>query len=1061
LRDGHAPQLMSVGSRSSRFRAQRPGGSSPFTEVMVIRLSRSLAGAAILGALAAPVAAQTGSITGQVLDRGTRAPLVGVQVYLEGTSIGGITQDNGRFLIQNVVPGTYTVVAQYLGYANGRSENVRVEGSETAVVDFELATQALTLEEVVVTGTVDPVAGVKVPFSVGKVTKDKLPVPVTSAATAIQGKVAGARVVRGSGQPGSGASILLRGVHSLERNNTPLIVVDGVILGETMSDIDSSDIQSIEIVKGAAAASLYGSRASSGVIQITTNRGRDVAQNDTRITVRTEVGQNQLNVRNRHITAHHHYLVQPGVGYVDEDGNPVSKDARVTEDDLIADNPYPGPLYDHLELFFDPGTYVRNSVSVAQNTTSTNFMASFNISDDGGVVPGLDGAQLYGARVNLDHRLRSDLNVSLSSYYSRFESDNPPGGIFYDLMFMPPDVDLTTVNENDQPYIIQPDPFTLQENPLYNIAFVEDVSKRSRFTGSAVARYSPANWFSVEGNFSLDRSDRQYNEFTPKGTLTLTSTSNGSIDRDSEVTQAINGGVTGSLLHSFGDLTVRTKAQYLIENETNDEREAGGSTLAVGGVPAVGVAVAQSAGSEFEEITSIGYYLITGLDYAGKYIAEGLVRRDGSSLFGPENRWQTYFRASGAWRLSQEPWWFSDALNEFKLRYSIGTAGGRPNFGDRFEVWDVSGSGNVSKDVQGNRDLKPELQTEQEFGIDMILNNRYSLQLTHARSKVEDQLLQIPLPALFGYGTQWQNAGTIESNTWEATIEAALLQTPNTTWSIGFVADRTRSEITEFDRGCYRTANGTQYYCAGVQLGTMWGKRFMTSPADAPGPTTGAWDVNDDGMLVPVGQGNTFRDGMAKDLWGTRVEIDGAEYAWGLPVIIDDSTGGDALLEIGDGNPDFNVGLSSNFTWKGFNLYALFDAKIGGDVYNNTRQWGYRDNTHGDYDQSDKPDELKKPVTYYQQLYNTNSTTSWFVDDGTFVKFRELALQYTFRRELIERLVGNLGVERVAIGVIGRNLHTFTDYFGFDPEVGSVTNPYDGFGYPNYRNFTIKFDVEF
>ncbi|MEX2283622.1 MAG: SusC/RagA family TonB-linked outer membrane protein [Gemmatimonadota bacterium] len=1014
--------------------------------------------------LGMPAAAQTGSITGQVVDGNSRQPVLGAQVYLEGTGIGTLTQADGRFRLTSVPPGTYVITVQVIGYATGRIENLRVLSGQTATANFQLSTIALKLTEVVITGTVDPVSGVKVPFSVGKVSKEDLPVPARTAATAIQGKVAGVRVIRPTGQPGAGAEILLRGVKSLERNNDPLIVVDGVILGESMVDIDAGDIESVEIVKGAAAASLYGSRASAGVVQITTSRGRNLPPNQTRITVRSEIGRNQMVINNNHITSHHHYLVDPAKGYVDRNGNPVEKNRRVADANLIADNPYPGPLYDHLNLFFDPGLYTRSSVSIGQSTPSTNFMASFNLSDDRGVVPNNDGSQLYGVRVNLDHRLRSDLNFSVSSYYSRYRQEDFGGGnVFYDIMFMPPDVDLRTANEDGEPYIIRPDPFTQQENPLYNIWKTDNWDERSRFMGSSVVRYSPANWFSLEGNLSFDRSDRANNAFTPKGTKNLTSISTGSVDRDNSETQAINGGLTASFLRSFGDLTVRTKGQYLLERESNDFRNAGGNTLAVVGVPDVDVAINEEGTSNSIDVKSMAMSALMGFDYKGKYIVDGLVRRDGSSLFGPDNRWATYYRASAAWRLSQEPWWGIDLLNEFKLRYSLGTAGGRPNFSDRFETWNVSGAGTVSKGVLGNRNLKPELQTEQEFGIDFIALNRLEMQLTYARSKVEDQLLNIPLAGYFGYGSRWENAGTVESNTWEATLNTTLIQRNDLALRVGLVADRSRSNITEFNRGCYRTDNAF-YYCEGVRLGTMYGYKFVQAVADAPDAVREAADqfaINDDGMLVYVGSGNSFRDGLSKDLWGTRATFGGTNYGWGMPFVVKDSTNGDALLPIGDGNPNLNLGFTSQVSYKGIALSMLWDAKFGGDIYNNTRQWGYRDNTHADYDQSSKTDELKKPVTYYQALYKTNSTTSWFVDDGSFIKLRELAFTYTFNKDLVRRVLGEMGIERIGLGLIGRNLVTLSDYFGFDPEVGSPLVPYDGFDYPNFRNFTLQFDVAF
>ena len=1016
----------------------------------------------LLLAAATPVLAQRGTITGQVSARDTKQPLAGVQVFIEGTSFGQLTQENGRFVIANVPPGTYTLIARSIGYADARHENVRVRADVPATVNFELAIIALRLEQVVVTGTIDPTAGVKVPFTVGRVSKEDLPVPATTSLQSLQGKVAGVRVVKGSGQPGSQPDIQLRGVTSISRNNSPLIVIDGVISGQTMGDIDPQDIESVEVVKGAAAASLYGSRAASGVVQIRTNRGRDIPENSTQISLRSEVGRNQLPVTDKYITRHHHYLVDPAKGWVDAAGNPVAKDRRVIDPNQIADNPYPGPTYNHIDLFFNPGTYLRNNLSISQNSLNTNFNASLTHTEDAGVVPGNDGAQLLGLRVNLDHRIRRDVTFQVSTYYSRWKRESFSGDVFYDLMFMPPDVDLQTLG-SDGKLIIQPDPFTLQENPLYSVRYSDNWAHRSRFMGSGVLKYSPATWFTLESNFAYDRSDRNSDSFTPIGYRTgINSTSPGSVTRSHDRTVAWNGGVSASFLHTIGNLTGRARAQYLLENEQNDSRSAGGSTLSVVGVPQVNVGSTRTSSSDFQEERSTGIYLIAGLDYAGRYILDGLVRRDGSSLFGPDNRWHTYFRMSGAWLMNEEAWWPSSMITLFKPRYSIGTAGGRPNFGDRFETWSVSGTGVPSKGTLGNELLAPERNTEQEMAVDMAISNRYSISLIHARSTVKDQLLNVPLPALYGYSSQWQNAGTVQSKTYEAEFEAVIANSRTLTWKAGLVADRTRSKITELDRACFR--DGTLYYCPGVNIRTMNGYRFIRSAAELPATLkdrAAEFAVNDDGYVVYVGAGNTPRDGLAKNLWNTRPVVNGQTLDWGLPILQTDSTGGLATVEIGDGNADLNMGLNTTISWKGIQVYALLDRKFGGDIYNNTRQWGYRDKTHGVYDQSKKPDELKKPVNYYLRLYNTNSVNSEFVEDGSYTKLREVSLNYTFNRQQLQRILGGMGMERLSVGVIGRNLLTFTDYFGFDPEVGDTRDPYDGFDYPNFRNFTFSVNVTF
>ena len=1038
-----------------------------FTPALEVTLTRNTRIALVTCALllwALPLSAQQqevqrATINGTVTSRDSGDPMPGVQVFLSGTSFGAITQANGRYTIANVPPGTYTVIAQSIGYADGRRENVRVRAEAPTVLNFELATTALRLEQVVVTGTIDPTSGVKVPFTVGKVSADELPVPAAAAVQSLQGKVSGVTVVSGSGQPGDQPDVLLRGFKSIYRNNTPLFVVDGVIVGSTMGDIDAQDIESVEVVKGAAAASMYGSRAGAGVINITTKRGRDLAENTTRITLRSEYGWNDMRMANEHITRHHHYLVDPVKGWVDAQGNAVPKERRVVAPDQIADNPYPGPLYDHLSLYFGNGAYLRNNLSISQNSLATNFSASLVHNEDAGVVPGNDGARLLGLRMNLDHRLRSDVLFQVSSYYSRFQNEQFAGDPFYDLMFMPPDVDLR-VRGPDGELIIQPDPFTLQENPLYSVENSDSWAYRSRFMGSGALKYSPATWFSIEGNFAYDRSDRNSDSYTPIGYRTgINSTSTGSVSRSHNRTVAWNGGVQASFLHTIGDLTLRARTQYLLENEQNDSRSASGSTLSVVGVPSVDVGTTKSAGSSFNEVRSAGLFLIGGADYAGKYVIDGLVRRDGSSLFGPENRWHTYYRGSAAWLMSDEEWFPIDALSLFKLRYSIGTAGGRPNFGDRFETWSVSSSGVPSKGTLGNKFLAPERNTEQEAGLEMALHNRYSLTLVHARSTVKDQLISVPLPALYGYSTQWQNGGTVESRTYEAEFEAVIANTRDFTWKAGVVADRTRSWISALNRACFRDSG--LYYCPGVDFRTFYGYRFLESKEELPMGSADEWDVNDDGYLVPVGAGNTFRDGLAKSLWNTRVNIGGRDYDWGLPVLQTDSTGGLATVEIGDGNPKVNLGFNTNLHWKGFHAYGLVQAKVGGQVYNNTRQWGYRDKTHAAYDQSEKPDDLKKPVNYYLRLYYTNSVTSEFVENGGYVKLRELAVNYTFNRSQIERWTRGLGIESLSIGVVGRNLMTFTDYYGFDPEVGDATNPYDGFDYPNFRNFTLNFNVSF
>ena len=278
---------------------------------------------------AAPAAAQTGTVTGTILDASTGMQLDAVQVSLETvgateSALGGLTQQTGRFLIINVPVGQYVLRAQLLGFGT-QTQVVDVTGGQATVVDIRLEPQAISLSEIVVTGVAGATQRTKLPFDVAQIRVADLPVPSVNAAQAIQGKVAGVQVVANSGRPGTAPSILLRGVTSLDasgRSQDPLYIVDGVIMGSSMVDLDALDIMSIEIVKGAAAASLYGSRAGNGVIQIRTKRGAEIADDQVRYTIRAEYGRSQLPTPSPLILtqAHEYALTADGSQFLDQDG---------------------------------------------------------------------------------------------------------------------------------------------------------------------------------------------------------------------------------------------------------------------------------------------------------------------------------------------------------------------------------------------------------------------------------------------------------------------------------------------------------------------------------------------------------------------------------------------------------------------------------------------------------------------------------------------------------------------------------------------------------------------
>ena len=1035
----------------------------------------TLLGAPVLGLavllLSGTAAAQgPGRITGTVTDSALGRGLSNAQIAVSGTRLRGETDDQGRYTVAGVPAGTYTVEARRIGYRRGTVTNVVVTDGGTATADFALVTAPLTLEAVVTTGVVDPTSGTRVPFTVARVDAANAPVPPSNALETIQGKVSGVTIVP-VGQPGGGTNILLRTPTSINKSNAPLIVVDGVIQSTSFdaasADLESMNIESIEIVKGAAAASLYGSRAQAGVIQIRTRRGDAETQGPTRVTARSEIGTNQL-AGEIGWARYHHYITNPAGEYIDTiTGNPTTRalrqDRRAYQ--RFQDVPYRDPIYDQVDRFYNPGQFYKNSINMSQNAGRTNWFMSYVNSKEDGVVLNAGAYQQNDIRLNLDHNLRDDFLVRFSGYHSRSMRHNLYGDTFFDLINQAPDIDLLTPDTDGTPFAYQLDPEGREENPLYVLATEDNKRKRNRTQGSIEGRYTPLSWLNFDANVSYDRSDRRNDFFLDQGIKTepFPLGGIGEIEQFTGTTDAINSAASANLIGRRGPLTVRSTLRAVMERERNQTTTASGERLSAPGVRSLDNAQLQFTESLLEEIRANGYFVTLGGEYDGRYIFDGLVRRDGSSLFGSEETWNTYYRVSAAYRMANESWWPMPAFTEFKLRASRGTAGGRPDFEDQFETFGFLAGGGLEKVTLGNKFLKPEHATETEVGFDAILRDRYSFQLSFVRNRVVDQLIEIPLAGFFGYESQWQNAGTVEGNSIEATFEADMIQRNDFRWRLGLVADRGRHKITEFNAPCFQRDN-IQYICAGENLRAMYGFRFIRSTAELPTAAQAFADqfqVNDEGLLVWVGTGNDFTDGEASQLWGTTSPTLGTStYNWGMPITLRDATGSAAVVKIGDGNPDYRVGLSNSVNWKNWSLYGLLDFQKGGQIYNQTNQRMYQWGRSADVDQFGKPQELKKPVEYYIALYAANDPTDYFVEDAGYVKLREMSLRYRFGSRFRNAL-SRIGASNASIAVIGRNLLTFTDYKGYDPDVGGTIVRQDSFDYPRYRTITGSFEITF
>ena len=1089
---------------------------------------------AILAVALAPgvlAAQQTGTIQGVVTDL-NNLPVWGAQVSVTGTGLGTLTNAQGRFQV-NVPAGAHQLRIERLGFSSVARDVTVIAGQVTAL-DIQMEQEVVALGAIVVTGVAEATARTKLPITVAQLTAADLPVPQITAAGAIQGKVAGAQVLSGSGRPGSVPTILLRAPTSINasgRNQDPLYIVDGVILSSSMVDIDALDIETIEVVKGASAASLYGSRAGAGAIQITTRRGNRFREDQVRYTVRSEFGGSQLPGR-FNLTPRHQFAMTPdGSRFLDAQGNPCDwldcpsvgpagqnalPGRGASNWNTIHREAWPGVTYDHVEEFFQGGDFMQNYISAEGRSGATNYHVSFSNLQDEGVMPGHEGFDRHNFRLNLDQSVRSGLTLSGSAFYSRSTQNAFPegqGNPIFRLTRMPAGVNLracvddlnaecTGADDRLGRLVIMPDPFNENDSPLYELLNREFTADRGRFLATTNVRWTPINWFNVDGNVSYDRLDYNQQNYYPKGYRDIRDTPSlreGTLERYTSLTEGLNASIRGTFRTMLGDWgTARTVLQYLWEQEDFEFTNAGGWNFAVADIPHLSNVDQENvtASSGLNPVRSDGYFLNTYIDLRERYIIDALIRNDGSSLFGPDERRQWYYRVAGAWRITEEPWLNIPALNELKLRYAVGTAGGRPSWAAQYETYSVAG-GRVSPVTLGNRNLRPEFSTEHEFGIEAAFLDRFDASLVYATTTTTDQILNIPLAPYFGYGSQWRNAGTLESNTWEASLNARLITTPTFNWSARLLYDRTRQEITALDRPAYRYGVGGQamgdvfYARVGEAIGTFYGAQAALTCGHLPASIRdrcNEFAVNNEGYLVWVGAaGNpnagwqTFIDanGNTQHWWGTGSGMSsaGRPILWGTPFTgaCEDRVTGEetTFCPIGDTSPDFSFAVSTTANWRGLSVYALLDAVRGFDVYNQPLQWATFSGYSGVMNQEGLPEDQQKPVGYYTDgLYNGLgglAPSSAWVQDASFAKLRELSLRYRIDGATLAGVPGLNVFDAMTLSVIGRNLITWSDYDGYDPEVGrgggtvgsAALARVDGFNYPNFRTFTFGLEFNF
>lgn len=1009
------------------------------------------------------VYAQSGSVKGTITSDRTGETMPGVTVLIVELNKGAATNLDGEYEIRNLPAGDYTLRASFVGFTTYQ-EQITVDNTELEL-NIQLMDDILGLEDVVVTGVGSGTQTRKLGFSVSKVDAAQLEsVPASNLGSAIQSKVPGVTVVKASGDPSAPASIRLRGSTSINGNQSPLIIIDGVITNGSLADINMQDVESIEIVKGAAGSSLYGSLAGNGVIQIITKRsGKQIDK--PLFTVRSEYGFSEIAKKypltKKHPFANDYTLTADG-RFIDTWPSHGTIDA-----DRVYDNDYP-VLYDNVDAIFTGQPYNSNYINVGNTSGNVNYFASYEGLTQSGIVQNLQEYTRNSVRLNTDYVYNDKFKLGISgSYvnttYPGLTEQGQGANFFYSALSAPPVLDFTQKDINGN-FINNPTGYSVvasnEQNPLYVAQQQNRNIDRDRYIFGVNATYNVNDWLSLNARQSVDRR-YQLNEFsTPVGYQTPTPSTllnNGfesrtTIDQSTSISE-----IWASSLFRVQDLSIKLIGKYLYEDRSFESYGFSGFDYSVAGIRSFSALDQTTFGiSNSLQVEKAENFILDGeFDYDDKIIVGAMVRRDGSSSFGDDERYQTYYRGSLAYRLSED--FEINNVQDLKLRASFGVSGQRPPFSAQYEAYSA-GSTVLIPDILGNTDIKPSVVAETELGFDASFLNRFSLTASYAFSNVTNDYLLVPLSGTSPFSAQWQNVGEIENKTFEIGLQGNIINQRDMQAGFNLSFSTTSQVITDLNglAPFTRSAGGAIdlfRFEEGVPYGAMYGSRLINSISEL---------TVVDGIVVNIPGGFTPADFSVNSLGHVVLTANSGTQAE-RPIYETNEMGDNSIVNIGTTQADFQLGLSSNFNYKNLGFFMVWDWSQGGEVYNYTRQLLYNRETHLDLETYTKQGYDPQYLLAIDGLYNGSEAVSHFVEDASFVKLREVALSYT----LSQNSLGMFGdyFRDIKLSLIGRNILTFTKYTGYDPEVALRTNStnyrLDEFSYPNFRTFSASVQVRF
>ena len=1002
---------------------------------------RLLAALALAAMVARPAVAQEGVIAGAVVAAGTQRPITGAQVTVQGQSgRGAVTDNEGRFRINGVTGTEVTVQVRMLGFQNA-SQTARVG---TTNMRFTLTELPVSLEQIVVTGTAPGAERVR---QIGNVvsTVDAAEVvemaPVRNVQQLLQGRVAGVFVAPASGMVGSGQRIRVRGQTTFSLSSDPLIYIDGVRVNNEaatgivvqafgsgvvsrMNDINPEDIESIEIVKGPAAATLYGTEASRGVINIITKRGT-AGETTYGLTVRqgTQWWQDvekQLPIN---------YWKDPS-GQIQSLNIYALEKSRGNE-------------------IFRTGYMQGYTANVTGGNAGVRYFVSGDIDDDEGVDPTNDRKQFSG-RANVQATPNEKFDINVSTGYirndTRLACEAGCGGRMWSTLFSTPE--LLAENACDA---------TTPESCGYSRGFqgwtpeaydIWDVTQNiHRFTGSVTANWRPLPWMTHRFTVGRDVTNEENQELLPyltNDTLRYfwgTRFSNGYRFQNRREVVFDTYDYAGSLnfdLPSEVKSTTSLGVQYYTKAfETASVQGEGFPTPDVTTVAAAANRVFPN--QDFFDNRTLGAFVQQQFGWRDRLFVTGAVRVDNNSAFGADVDFVVYPKFQLSWVLNEEPFFQNiqpSWMSTVRLRGAFGESGQQPDVFAALRTFSPvagpGGSAAITPNAVGNPDLRPERGREIELGFDAaFLNDRIGVDFTYYRTQTRDAILLQDVPLSGGFpGARYTNAGQILNQGIESVIRASILDFRPFGWDVTVNLSTNDSEIQELNGRDTTIVVGSIQHRIGYPANSYFRERVVSARYDAA-----------TGRAV---------DAMCADGAGGTTPCFNAQGVVIAPRVF-----------LGRTTPKFESSLQSTFRlFRNVRLHAMLDRKTGFVKWdNNLRircQIFYTCLEYIDpVGQGTDPKDLA-------QMQTSGTLVDFVINDGSYTRLREISLNFDVPERYTRRFIG---ARSLGVNVAARNLKTWTDYTGLDPEVmfqgGSISFQFEQDQIPHPRQFIATFNLKF